>query len=275
MFPLALLLAASGPAQSPVPQPGPGPLVFIPPSVSPPTVQIGRETPKKCDLPDIADCLRACPPANDAAPFLRVPKVTPVEECRGTVADVKCDPAHVWKHTWHAAARFKVPRFDQGGQAMEGDSLVIYEGMVLSVNTATGVYDLSFTATTPPTAVTLRLQLQFSADPAGQEAIRLTLPPIRIDTDETARSGDNSGRTVRIQHRGQSELFVSAPAPGVRLSESTDLFPKPPVNPSGLPSFQFHLAGPQTVTVTDKWTIGRTGTARFGSARINADDQDR
>ena len=266
MFPLALLLAASGPAQPPVPQPGPGPLVFIPPSVPPPAVQIGRETPKKCDLPDIADCLRTCPPMNDPAPFLRVPKVTPVEECRGTVADGKCDPAHTWKHTWHAAARFKVPRFDQGGQAMEGDSLVIYEGMVLSVNNVTGVYDLSFTATAPPTAVTLRLQLQFSGDPAGQEAIRLTLPPVRIDTDETAKSGDNSGRTIRIHHRGYSELFISWESVAAsRRSQSSDLIEKQPVDRSG----QQHL------TITEKWTIARTGTARFGSARINADDQDR
>lgn len=226
-------------------------------------------TQPNCALPDIADCLRACPPMNDSAPFLRVPKVTPVEECRGTAADAKCDPASTWKHTWHAAARFKVPRFDQGGQAMEGDSLVIYEGMVLSVNNATGVYDLSFTATTPPTAVTLRLQLQFSADPAAQETIRLTLPPIRIDTDETAKSGDNSGRTVRIQHRGQSELFIDAngPQPGPhagRRSQSSDLCPKLPVERSC-----------PHVTITENWTIGRTGTARFGSARINADDQDR
>ena len=203
---------------------------------------------------------------NDPAPFLRVPKVTPVEECRGTVADGKCDPAHTWKHTWHAAARFKVPRFDQGGQAMEGDSLVIYEGMVLSVNNVTGVYDLSFTATAPPTAVTLRLQLQFSGDPAGQEAIRLTLPPVRIDTDETAKSGDNSGRTIRIHHRGYSELFISWESVAAsRRSQSSDLIEKQPVDRSG----QQHL------TITEKWTIARTGTARFGSARINADDQDR
>lgn len=303
MLPVVFLLAASGPAQPPAPEPpaavgsrlltgprltpaqpasqpsGPPQVMPVGPKAQPVPVDPIESLPlpqpqalaPSPALPNIADCLRACPPANDPAPFLRTPKVADVPECRGAGGEGTCNPADLWRHTWHTAARFKTARFDQAGERLEGDSLVIYEGMTLSVNKSSGVYDLSFTATAPPTAVTLRLQLLFiNPDPSGPNQLRLTLPPIRLDHDDTARSGDNSGRTVRIHHRGYSELFTYPPLQD-RRSDSTDLYPKPQTDP-------FH---PQpgrvfpSVIVTDKWTIQRVGTARFGTARINADDGDR
>ena len=279
VFPLALMLAASGPAQPPVSVPSP---VVQPPSVSlpPPSplspthvkmptgtgMTVAAKTTNgtasaaaKPALPSLSleDCLRACPPANDPAPFLRLPKVSVVEECQTAAGDGKCDPACVWKHTWHTAAKFTVPRFDLAGEPMEGDALVIYEGMTLAVNQLTGVYDLSFTATHPPTPVLLRLQLAFAQQPEGKaEPVRLTLPPIRFDADN---STDTDGRTVRVHHRGQSDLFIKPrPIPNSYpyAARSTDLDP-------------FH---PQP---DDRYKVVRLGTARFGSARTSSGELDR
>lgn len=262
MLLLALTLASAAPAQPPSPDLPPldPPAVTLPsprpfPPAAPLTAQVkpsetARATAPGCLLPDLADCLRGCPTPNDPTPFLRLPKVTTVEECRETDAGGKADARCVWKHVWHTAARFAVPKFDQRGEPLESDALVIYEGMTLTVNSTTGVYDVSFTATAPPTPVTVRLQLLFAADATGQNGVlRLTLPPIRIDPEEGVKSGDNTGRTVRVNHRGVSELFTD------KRSASMDLFPKPP-------------------RITGEWSIKRVGSARFGSARVS-EDQDR
>jgi len=277
VFPLALMLAASGPAQPPVSVPSP---VVQPPSVSlpPPSplspthvkmptgtgMTVAAKTTNgtasaaaKPALPSLSleDCLRACPPANDPAPFLRLPKVSVVEECQTAAGDGKCDPACVWKHTWHTAAKFTVPRFDLAGEPMEGDALVIYEGMTLAVNQLTGVYDLSFTATHPPTPVLLRLQLAFAQQPEGKaEPVRLTLPPIRFDVEDIGTSGDTSGRTVRVHHRGQSDLFLKS-----------DGIPNPMRTTDLIPGF----------FIDESARVVRLGTARFGSARISSGELDR
>ncbi len=276
MFPLTLLLAASAPAQPPTDQPPvPSQPIGIPKPYTPSQgLPVPREAARsltefiggppapvqpatKCDLPNLADCLRACPPANDPAPFLRLPKVSVVEECQTAAGDGKCDPACIWKHTWHTAAKFTVPRFDPAGEPMDGDALVIYEGMTLTVNQLTGVYDLSFTATHPPIPVTLRLQLAFVPPPERlAEPVRLTLPPIRFDADN---STDTDGRTVRVHHRGQSDLFIKPrPIPNSYpyAARSTDLDP-------------FH---PQP---DDRYKVVRLGTARFGSARTSSGELDR
>lgn len=226
MLPLTLLLAATGLGQTPA----------------------GK--------PSLQDCLQACPVLNDPAPFLRLPKITPVEECRIAETADKCS-AKTWSHTFHTAARFNVPRFDQNQEPMEGDALVIYEGMKLTVNETTGVYDVSFTATVPTRPVTVRLQLVFKENPQGN-AITITLPPIRLENDESLSPGDNSGKTLRVQHRGMSELFMH------KTIESSDLTK---------PKFLGELPHPK-FPINQTWQIQRKGSARFGSARVN-DDQDR
>lgn len=264
VFPLALMLAASGPAQPPAPPPVvpdaplptlPSPLSFEPftPTFVPPGGSSLLPAPKPA-LPSLSleDCLRACPPANDPAPFLRLPKVSVVEECQTAAGDGKCDPACIWKHTWHTAAKFTVPRFDLAGEPMDGDALVIYEGMTLTVNQLTGVYDLSFTATHPPIPVTLRLQLAFVPPPERlAEPVRLTLPPIRFDADN---STDTDGRTVRVHHRGQSDLFLKS-----------DGIPNPMRTTDPIPGFY----------IDESARVVRLGTARFGSARISSGELDR
>ena len=238
MLPLILLLAASAPAQAP--------------------------TPTK---PTFPGCLDGCPSAHDPAPFLRVPKITPVGECRDDGA-VKCDAATGWVQTFHSAARFNIPRFDRNLEAMETDALVIYEGMKLTVNDKTGIYDLSFTATAPLMPVTVRLQMVFGHEDL-LKPIRMTLPPFRIESENQAQSGDNSGRTIRIHHRGQSDLFINS------LDEKQFAFDDfkgkpfahclPPMPPLLTPRVN-------PFPITRSWTIRREGTARFGSAQISADD---
>ncbi len=209
----------------------------------------GATTLGQCPTPSLSDCLKACPPANDHAPFLRTPSVEPVGPCQGAAA---CDETkNVWKHSFHKAAAFPFPRFGQCGEPVEADGLVIYEGMRLTVNKETGVYDLSFTATAPPTPVTLRLQLEFTLE--KHPAVRLTLPPIEIDPVPTADPLRPKAATVRVSHRGFSELFLDTG----RQSDSFDLKTKG--------AFQ----------VTKCWSINRNGTARFGSAMPNSDGLNR
>ena len=125
MLPLLLLLASA-------------------PSQTPDTMKPVADAAK----PSFPGCLDACPPQNDPAPFLRLPKIITVEECRGDGTG-NCDASSGWVQTFHAAARFNIPRFDRNLEAMETDALIIYEGMKLTVNDKTGVYDVSFTATAP------------------------------------------------------------------------------------------------------------------------------
>lgn len=271
MFPLALLLAASGPAQQPAtmpvpggstelrmpaqigPTPAHGPTPFTLPQFIYPSGQPHSTAP--VPLMSIEDCLRACPPANDPAPFLRLPKVSVVEECRTTDGDGKCESAPAWKHTWHTAAKFTVPRFDLTGEPMDGDSLVIYEGMTLTVNQTTGVYDLSFTATHPPTPVLLWLQLEFILPPERKDSpVRLTLPPIRFEVEDLGRAGDAGGRTVRVQHRGRSDLFMKSSA-----------VPNPTRTTDLVPGF----------VIDETARVIRLGTARFGSGRVSSGELDR
>ncbi len=242
MLPLALMLAASSPTQVP-------PVVTITATKYP-------------------DCLQNCPPPNDpAAPFLRLPKFTDVEECRGGDATEACG-GKTWSHTFHTAARFTLPRYGLNQEPLEGDAFVIYEGMKLTVNETNGVYDLSFTATVPTRPVTVRLQLLFRDSPVARP-IRLTLPPMRLENDESTASGDNSGRTVRIQHRGFSELFLHPLMQG----PSNDLLRKLPVFAGfGMPPPPVESGCFQ---ITKEWEIQRAGTAHFGSARINSDEDDR
>lgn len=212
----------------------------------------------------VVNALRDCPPAFDPAPFLRTPKLDLIGPCRDTAAD-HAPSADAWAHVFHRAARFTQPRFGLCREPLESDGLLIYEGMRLTVDPATGVYDLAFVATAPPTPVTVRLQLHFARTDAyagpgsAYDPIRLTLPPITIDADPAAKPGDSYGVTLRVHHRGYSELFLKAKA---QRSASSDLFP------------DFRNAKVPTIDKSG-WQIIRTGTARFGSGLPNADEPGR
>lgn len=258
MFTTLLLAAGLTPGQQP-------------PPVIPPVVNGGHShTPGKAapmpatpsQSPSLTDCLRACPPHDESAPFLRTPRVDTVGECRDATAG-GCKSEHMWKYTFHKAARFTIPRFDLCGEAVESDGLLIYEGMRLTVDRETGVYDLSFTATAPPTPVTLRLQLEFTNPKAPAEPVRLTLPPIRIEPDSSARSVNPLGLTVRVSHRGYSELFTGTKSQIDAKANYRDVGLHPPLGPTD--HFQ----------IDERWIITRAGTARFGSALPNSDETGR
>ena len=214
-----------------------------------------------------ADRLQECPSGNDSTPFLRTPRLELIGPCRETSADTKQCPqesANLWKHTFHRAARFTVPRYGQQQQPLEGEGLLIYEGMTLTVNKGTGVYDLNFTATSPPTPVTLRLQLQFETKSIPitlSYPIRLTLPPIFIDADSSTRPGDGTGTTLKVSHRGYSELFL-APE-GKKQCETSDLI--------WGDGNEIH----SRFQIDSNWKVIRAGSARFGSGKANGDDENR
>lgn len=213
----------------------------------------------------IEGVLSGCPSGNDSAPFLRTPRIEFLGPCRDGSAEANCasTTAKTWKHTFHRAARFSIPRYGQQQQPIEQDGLLIYEGMTLTVNPETGVYDLNFTATAPPTTVTVRMQLQFShknINDSGKDPIRLTLPPITIESDSNTKPGDGSGTTLKVNHRGYSELFLN-PKNNSR-STNSDLKLDPAFK-SG--NYQ----------IDSNWKIIRAGSARFGSGSANADDTNR
>ncbi len=246
------------------------PTVIDKPNVHPPGDTAIKPDTAPATPPSLGDCLKGCPNPNDPAPFLRTPTQEPLGQCKdgsgcGGAADLRKE-ADVWRHTFHTAARFSIPRFSQQGEPVEADGVVIYEGMRLTVNAATGVYDLSFTATTPPTPVTLRLQLVFHPPGEPDKTVRLTLPPIDIEP-EASRSSRSVGTTVRVSHRGFSELFLNPDKQAV----SSDLLAKPPINIQQ----PFPLPAAFGYQVTKDWTVVRGGTARFGSALTTSDDSGR
>ncbi len=263
----ALLLAGSLAVGQPLPLPPGTTLLPTPTGVA---SSSGATTATPATTPSLGECLKGCPSANDPAPFLRSPHQEPLGPCKdgsgcGDAPKLR-DDTH-WRHTFHTAARFSIPRFSQQGEPVEADGVVIYEGMRLTVNHQTGVYDLSFTATTPPTPVMVRLQLIFHPPGEPDKCVRLTLPPIDLEP-EAGKSSRSAGTTVRVSHRGFSELFLDPSAQSV----SSDLLAKPPL--STLPPSGFEPDVP-AVRVTKDWTVVRAGTARFGSALTTGDDSGR
>ena len=210
--------------------------------------------------------LQGCPTANDPAPFLRTPRIELIGPCRDSGTDAKGakSTATTWKHTFHRAAQFSIPRYGQQQQPINSDGLLIYEGMTLTVNPETGIYDLNFTATSPPTPVTIRLQLQFShekVNDSNQDPIRLTLPPITIESDPNTRPGEGAGTTLKVNHRGYTELFLSPQNNGRGIS--SDLKTER--------VYEQHRG----LRIDAGWKIIRAGSARFGSGSANADDSNR
>lgn len=188
-------------------------------------------------------------PSGDCAgkglyPFEKHPRVTLVSVCDRNDATAtganKCVP---WTKEFSSAAHVTFPRFNSDGGAEKGDALIIYEGMRLTVNPKTGEYDLTFTATVPNMPVTLRLQLEFTEPGANGSKYKLTLPPIRMQPKEDAKLGDPSAWTFNIAHRGYSSLLLNPRPEQPRVPESD--------TPLKL--------------ITEKWTVQRHGTARFGT----------
>lgn len=195
-----------------------------------------------CDRPS-PGALSACP-APGGQPFLRTPAVTLVPECQGRGDAGTGKACDTWTYDFDSAAHFPVPRFDLCGQRLPAEGLVIYEGMRLRVNPKTGEYDVSFTATTPNTPATVRLQLVFVQktldpnDPNSPREYKLTLPPIRLEPAANARPDDPNAYTFHVNHRGESRLF--------RTDSKCAECPSPVIH-------------------CKDWCISRLGTARFGT----------
>lgn len=190
-----------------------------------------------CDRPSPGS-LSACP-APGGQPFLRTPAVTRVPECQGRGDAVSGKACCMWAYDFDSAAHFPLPRFDLCGQRLPAEGLVIYEGMRLRVNPKTGEYDVSFTATTPNTPATVRLQLVFTPKVGvGTGEYKLTLPPIRLEPAADARPGDPNAYTFHVNHRGESRLF------------RTD---------------SWCAECPSPIIDCKCWCISRVGTARFGT----------
>jgi hypothetical protein len=254
MLPLMLLALSAAPVADP-----PAP----PPPPAPPATPAQTEKPKcSCDA-----SMAACA-ASASSPFSRLPCVNPIDPCTKADCLTECkDKTKIWKHTFHKAAQFPFPRFNQQGCQVPDDGLLIYEGMTLTVDESTGNFEVAFVATAPQIPVVLRLQLAFynpklplPNDPNYQSSIsspytRITLPPMRIESDPKAKPGDITGNTVRINHRGQSDLFKAVKAGGesIDLSERKQIV-FPPIAPD------------------NGWSVRRDGVARFGSGVAASDD---
>jgi hypothetical protein len=100
-------------------------------------------------------------------------------------------------------AHFPLPRFAPDGERIDTEGVVIYEGMRF-IATRDGQYEVSFTTSVPKMAVTLRLQLLFTA----REGYRftLTLPPIVI-APEGHFKGNYVGQAFQVYHAGYSAML--------------------------------------------------------------------
>lgn len=179
-------------------------------------------------------------------PFQLQPRVCPVGVCScnpppGNEKKYACKP---WVKEFSEAAFIPYPRFDLEGRCVPGEGLLIYEGMRLVVDPATGQYDLTFTATVPRMPVTLRLQLEFTNPSCETEQYRLTLPPIRLEPRRDVKPGDPTPWTFQIAHRGYSTLFQErAHRTNVHVVENATA----------------------PALIDARWKFKRDGAARFGT----------
>lgn len=276
MLPLLLVLAAAptDPQQPPpqsqttTPQDEPAPMSQARPSIFAKSVKWAiavkatRPTWERYFTPT-GDCV-----GNARYPFMMQPRVCPVAVCpctnshgmQGMNHDINSpatsDGGNVvrksnlkpWVKEFSSPAFIAYPRFDEDGKPVPGDGLIIYEGMRLTVDPLTGIYDLTFTATVPQMPVNLRLQLRFTppmnANPETHCDYTLTLPPIRLEPIRDAKPGDPTAWTFHVAHRGYSTLFVK---PNERGIDTKALADKPV-------SF-----------IGSNWGLKRIGTARFGT----------
>ena len=233
MLPLLLALSTAAPPEVPI-----APDLQMP-MPKPPTMPPGPPPQRTWNrmFPPAEMC---APPA--VQPFYKQPRVCPVAvcECDGGGAAVA-----KWGSTWvkefSGAASVPIPRFDQNGSPVCGDGLIIYEGMRLTVDPETGLYDLTFTASVPNTSAVLRMQLTFTD---SEKLYTLTLPPIPMHPPRDAKPGDPVGTTFHIAHRGYSTLFL-AQTPSRPTTEEPNCRP--------------------LAKIDCTWQVKRDGTARFGT----------
>jgi hypothetical protein len=184
-------------------------------------------------------------PAKALQPFQKLPRICQVKPCECDASPGTGFDKDAWVKEFHAAAHVSFPRFGLDHCPIEGDGLLIYEGMRLKVDPNTGLYDVSFTATVPNMPVTLHLQLVFSSPGNVGQPYRLTLPPIRMEPSKVAKVGDTSANTFHIAHRGYSSLFLRDRTLDGVCSD-----------------------GPR---IDCTWDLTRTGAARFGTP-VTQDD---
>lgn len=168
--------------------------------------------------------------------FLRLPSVRPVGPSVEAAGEAKQSSHTGCYYDFARAAHFPVPRYDQMGNSLTRDGLLIYEGMRLIVH-PDGAYDVEFTATVPNTPVTIHLQLVLTPRTPQFEPLRITLPPIRLEPPSRTALGDPAANTFHVNHRGYFVHFDQA--------RSARVHPLP---------FNF-----------DSWEVARYGTARFGT----------
>ncbi|VTR93983.1 unnamed protein product [Gemmata massiliana] len=244
MVPLLLLLTAPG--HDPLGhQPGPAEYPIPLPSLTAP-------------IPAASTWDRMFPSGHCAGPalqpFQKQPRVCPVAVCACDSEASLPSKSIAWVKEFHTAAHVPYPRYDLSGCPVEGDGLLIYEGMRFAVDQKTGNYDLTFTATVPAMPVLLRLQLTLTS-PDGKQEYKLTLPMIRMEPPRDAKPGDPAPRTFHVAHRGYSSLLFD---------------PK-----QGIPPSQWdRQTATLKATIDNTWVITRTGTARFGTP-IAIDDPNR
>jgi hypothetical protein len=179
-------------------------------------------------------------------PFQMQPRVCPVAVCScyprpDDPNNRACQP---WVKEFSEAAFIPYPRFDLEGRCVPGEGLLIYEGMRLVVDPATGQYDLTFTATVPRMPVNLRLQLEFTNPADHGDQYRLTLPAIRLEPRRDARPGDPTPWTFQVAHRGYSTLFQE-------LERRTNVHVPQSARAPAL--------------IDPRWSLRRDGAARFGT----------
>ena len=191
-------------------------------------------------------------PAPAVQAFQKLPRVCPVEVCPCETGEGGAYSPRVWVKEFHHAAQVPLPRFTIDGREITADGLLIYEGMRLTVDPATGNYDLSFTATVPSMPVTLRMQLVLTEPvPQKEQSTRMPRIPANAAGNPHEPPKDFAPATRRrirsIAHRA------------IRACSSTQN--------SGRPSWR-EKALTRTAhrpTITCDWLLSRIGTARFGT----------
>ncbi len=107
----------------------------------------------------------------------------------------------------------------QHGRLQNTNSVVIYEGMSLSVNAETGRYELAFLAEVPITAVVMNLQLRIRKADSSEGTITLT--PIVFGADQSADHPHDlltvpgATETWRVRRTGYSHFLKNAAATGL------------------------------------------------------------
>ncbi|MEI7698507.1 MAG: hypothetical protein WCK86_01820 [Planctomycetia bacterium] len=116
-------------------------------------------------------------------------------------------------------AYFAFHESPQHGRLQNTNSVVIYEGMSLSVNSQNGRYELAFLAEVPITAVVMNLQLRIRRADGAEGTI--TLAPIVFGADQSTDHAHElltvagATETWRVRRTGYSHVLKNAAATGL------------------------------------------------------------